>query len=83
MKALPYLLILAIAGLFISFIQPNNTSKMNQKADDLVLTILYDNYNHNSELKSDWGFSCLIEGMDKTILFDSGTNGKILLENMK
>jgi 7,8-dihydropterin-6-yl-methyl-4-(beta-D-ribofuranosyl)aminobenzene 5'-phosphate synthase len=83
MKALPYLLILTIAGLFISFVRPNNTAKMNQKADDLILTILYNNYNHNSELKSDWGFSCLIEGMDKTILFDSGTNGKILLENMK
>jgi len=83
MKALPYLLILAIAGLFVSFIQPDNNIKMNQKAEDLVLTILYDNYNHNNELKSDWGFSCLIEGLDKTILFDSGTNGKILMENMK
>lgn len=83
MKALPYLLILTVAGLFISFIEPGNSMKLNQQGDDLVLTILYDNYNHNSELKSDWGFSCLIEGMDKTILFDTGTKGKIFMENMK
>jgi 7,8-dihydropterin-6-yl-methyl-4-(beta-D-ribofuranosyl)aminobenzene 5'-phosphate synthase len=83
MKALPYLMILVTAGLLTSFIQPENTMKLNQKTGDLVLTILYDNYNHNSQLKSDWGFACLIEGLDKTILFDTGGNGKILLENMK
>lgn len=28
-------------------------------------------------------FSCLIEGLDKTILFDTGGNGDILLANMQ
>ena len=34
-------------------------------------------------LKSDWGFSCLIETERKNILFDTGANPKILHNNMK
>ena len=49
------------------------------------LTIVYDNTVHkkNLGLKSDWGFSCLIETEEDTILFDTGAKGKILLNNMK
>ena len=83
MKALTYTLILAASGILISFVQPDRSVNNHQTTDGLVLTILYDNYNHNSELESDWGFSCLIEGLEKTILFDTGTKGKIFLENMK
>lgn len=50
----------------------------------MKLTIVYDNelYKKNIGLKSDWGFACLIETMDETILFDTGAKGKILLNNM-
>jgi 7,8-dihydropterin-6-yl-methyl-4-(beta-D-ribofuranosyl)aminobenzene 5'-phosphate synthase len=34
-------------------------------------------------LKSDWGFSCLIETRGETILFDTGARGELLLSNMK
>ena len=49
------------------------------------LTIVYDNevYKKDIGLKSDWGFSCLIETEDETILFDNGAKGKILLNNME
>ncbi|KPK87345.1 MAG: hypothetical protein AMS27_02590 [Bacteroides sp. SM23_62_1] len=56
---------------------------MNKTSSDIILTILYDNYTYNQELESDWGFACLIEGLEKTILFDTGTNGKTLLSNME
>lgn len=46
------------------------------------ITILYDNTSISPKLISDWGFSCLIETEDRNILFDTGGNGKILLENM-
>ncbi|RLF37862.1 MAG: MBL fold hydrolase, partial [Thermoplasmata archaeon] len=48
------------------------------------LTIVYDNevFEENPNLKSDWGFSCFIEGKEK-ILFDTGTRGDILVSNMK
>jgi 7,8-dihydropterin-6-yl-methyl-4-(beta-D-ribofuranosyl)aminobenzene 5'-phosphate synthase len=48
----------------------------------LKFTILYDNYLHEQGTKPDWGFSCLIEGTDKTILFDTGTQPDILLHNI-
>ena len=34
-------------------------------------------------MKSDWGFSCLIEVEDENILFDTGAKGRILLGNME
>jgi 7,8-dihydropterin-6-yl-methyl-4-(beta-D-ribofuranosyl)aminobenzene 5'-phosphate synthase len=45
-------------------------------------TVLYDNYLHKEGTKTDWGFSCLIEGTEKTILFDTGTQSEILLHNV-
>jgi 7,8-dihydropterin-6-yl-methyl-4-(beta-D-ribofuranosyl)aminobenzene 5'-phosphate synthase len=49
----------------------------------LRLTVLYDNYVHLPDTQSDWGFSCLIEGTEKTILFDTGTDPDILLHNVR
>ena len=49
----------------------------------MKITILYDNTVFKSNLKPDWGFSCLVEIYNRTILFDTGSNGSILLENMK
>jgi len=51
----------------------------------MKLTVLYDNEIFKKELglKSDWGFSCLIQNNDETILFDTGAKGEILLDNMK
>jgi 7,8-dihydropterin-6-yl-methyl-4-(beta-D-ribofuranosyl)aminobenzene 5'-phosphate synthase len=34
-------------------------------------------------LKADWGFSCLVECFGIRLLFDTGTKGVLLLENMK
>jgi 7,8-dihydropterin-6-yl-methyl-4-(beta-D-ribofuranosyl)aminobenzene 5'-phosphate synthase len=49
----------------------------------MKITILYDNTVFQSGLKSDWGFSCLVEAHDRRILFDTGSNGSILLKNME
>jgi 7,8-dihydropterin-6-yl-methyl-4-(beta-D-ribofuranosyl)aminobenzene 5'-phosphate synthase len=49
----------------------------------LRFTVLYDNYLHREGTKADWGFSCLIEGTEKTILFDTGTQPQILMHNVK
>ena len=49
----------------------------------MKITILYDNTVFQSGLKSDWGFSCLVETKNSIILFDTGANGSLLLENMK
>jgi 7,8-dihydropterin-6-yl-methyl-4-(beta-D-ribofuranosyl)aminobenzene 5'-phosphate synthase len=48
----------------------------------LKFTVLYDNYLYRDGTKADWGFSCLVEGPEKTILFDTGTSHEILTQNV-
>ena len=50
--------------------------------DDLKITVVYNNYPYKEDLETGWGFSCLVEGADKTILFDTGGDGAVLLGNM-
>ncbi len=47
------------------------------------LTIVYDNTTTDKSLRADWGFSCLIQGFERSILFDTGTKPEILLHNME
>lgn len=49
----------------------------------LNVTVLYDNNPMVKGLQTDWGFACFIETQNNKILFDTGDNGKILLNNMK
>jgi len=47
------------------------------------ITVVYDNHAPASPaLKASWGFACVVEGFDKTILFDTGTSGPILMNNL-
>lgn len=48
----------------------------------MELTIVFDNQPFSPELQTSWGFSCFIKGLDQTILFDTGSQGEILLSNM-
>ncbi len=52
-------------------------------AKDVTLTVTYNNVPFNEDLKTDWGISVFIEGLAKSILFDTGGNGSILLSNME
>jgi len=54
-----------------------------EKASKITLILVYDNYQINPELKTDWGFALLIETPKEKILFDTGGNSEILLFNMK
>ena len=56
--------------------------KQSWAADTIKMTIVYDNYVHQEGTTADWGFGCFIEGYDKTILFDTGWHGNILLANI-
>jgi 7,8-dihydropterin-6-yl-methyl-4-(beta-D-ribofuranosyl)aminobenzene 5'-phosphate synthase len=55
----------------------------NEAVAEWRLTILYDNNSHDPNLEADWGFSCLIEGPESVILFDTGADSAILLANMR
>ena len=47
------------------------------------LTILYDNYDYDSSCQAEWGFSCLVELEDQTILFDTGGEPDVLMDNIE
>jgi len=50
---------------------------------DITITVVYDNNPYKEGLETAWGFSCLITGTEKTILFDTGGDGPLLLSNMQ
>ncbi|MCL5279971.1 MAG: MBL fold metallo-hydrolase [Planctomycetes bacterium] len=49
---------------------------------ELAITIVHDNNPCVDSLKTAWGFSAFVTGPEKTILFDTGSDGALLLENM-
>ncbi|MHC4941574.1 MAG: MBL fold metallo-hydrolase [Planctomycetota bacterium] len=49
----------------------------------LQITVVFNNEPLRSSLKTEWGFACHIEGLEKEILFDTGGNGELLLSNMR
>jgi len=49
----------------------------------MMITVVYDNYSGDDRLSTGHGFACHIQGLQKTILFDTGWSGQILQENMQ
>jgi len=47
------------------------------------ITVLFNNVPCRPDCETGWGFSCLIEDTAKTILFDTGDEGAVLLRNMQ
>jgi 7,8-dihydropterin-6-yl-methyl-4-(beta-D-ribofuranosyl)aminobenzene 5'-phosphate synthase len=53
------------------------------ESDPIQMTVLYDNYVAAEGTKAAWGFSCLIEGTAKIILFDTGGNPDTFRHNVE
>jgi 7,8-dihydropterin-6-yl-methyl-4-(beta-D-ribofuranosyl)aminobenzene 5'-phosphate synthase len=51
-------------------------------AGPLRITVLYDNTAARPDCRADWGFACLVEGTEKTILFDTGTKADVFAANV-
>jgi 7,8-dihydropterin-6-yl-methyl-4-(beta-D-ribofuranosyl)aminobenzene 5'-phosphate synthase len=47
------------------------------------LEIVFDNRPTGRDLESSWGFACVVRTPRETILFDTGSDGRILLANMQ
>lgn len=84
------LLVVLTAFLVILFFIPKEVNKFEggiememAKASGVTLITVYDNYMHDPELKTGWGFSCLVEFENETILFDTGGDSETLLSNME
>jgi 7,8-dihydropterin-6-yl-methyl-4-(beta-D-ribofuranosyl)aminobenzene 5'-phosphate synthase len=48
-----------------------------------AIRVLYDNVAFDKQCGADWGFACLVTDREKTILFDSGARGDLLLANFE
>jgi 7,8-dihydropterin-6-yl-methyl-4-(beta-D-ribofuranosyl)aminobenzene 5'-phosphate synthase len=48
----------------------------------LRISILFNNVPFDNDLETAWGFAALIEGLEQTLLFDTGGDGGLLLANM-
>jgi len=51
--------------------------------EEMTLTVLFDNLWTDDRLQTGWGFAALLESGGHTVLFDTGANGEVLLENMR
>ncbi len=71
-----------IMGLMMSGLTGNSNAAGGPN-DMATLTIMYDNYKHDESLQAEWGFSCLIEGAEQTVLFDTGGDAEVLEANFK
>lgn len=76
-----FALVLAVAASQAAPSARQATTQPSEK--DVVFTIVYDNNAEQQGLTPEWGFGCVIRGAETTILFDTGGNGRVLLENMR
>jgi 7,8-dihydropterin-6-yl-methyl-4-(beta-D-ribofuranosyl)aminobenzene 5'-phosphate synthase len=53
------------------------------KAKEFTITVPYNNVPFKDKLTTAWGISVFVEGLEKSILFDTGGDGSILLSNME
>lgn len=68
-------------------LDPDMVAKLMQNMENvdignIKLTVVYDNVFYRKGLRKDWGFSCLVEGLDKTILFDAGRYDNLFMSNL-
>jgi 7,8-dihydropterin-6-yl-methyl-4-(beta-D-ribofuranosyl)aminobenzene 5'-phosphate synthase len=53
-----------------------------RRAGPVILTVAYANNPFDPRLRSAWGFACLVETPYGVVLFDTGRDGAILMQNM-
>ena len=66
--------------------KPEDLSKLTTASgitEPVTVRVIYDNYTRVDSLTADWGYSVVIEGLKKTILFDTGTNPDIFAANFR
>ena len=79
--------LMALSALAIPILVPLDTAQPRGAGSspmaEITVTILVDNFTAEDRFQAEWGFSVLLETPDQTIIFDTGTTGELLLENMR
>ena len=78
-----FVLKMFVPALFLLLVMADFSASGPTEPSTLKLTIVFNNVPYNQRLETSWGFACVIEGLEKNVLFDTGGNGRILLSNMK
>jgi len=63
--------------------QEKSSTKGVEPLKKVDIVVVYDNNSYDERLTTAWGFSCLVRCGDTSILFDTGGDSSILLNNMK
>ena len=56
---------------------------MDSPENAVRVTIIYDNYQVDKRLETDWGFACLVEYQGHKLLFDAGRKAALYRENVR
>ncbi|MCD6402995.1 MAG: MBL fold metallo-hydrolase [Candidatus Aenigmarchaeota archaeon] len=75
--------ILCIFLLSVILIMNKGEFEMVNMAKNLTIVVVYDNTAYLPNLKADHGFSCVVRIDGKKILFDTGTDENVLLNNLE
>jgi 7,8-dihydropterin-6-yl-methyl-4-(beta-D-ribofuranosyl)aminobenzene 5'-phosphate synthase len=82
--------VIALSGMFflctkvtIMTANAHQNDVMQRGASAVRLTVVYDNNPMTAGLRTAWGFACVIETGETKVLFDTGGEGALLLENMR
>ena len=54
-----------------------------KEVEMITITIVFDNYPYKEGLNTAWGFSAFVTYKDQNVLFDTGAEGLMLLDNME
>jgi metal-dependent hydrolase (beta-lactamase superfamily II) len=57
--------------------------KVRQANETVTIRVLYDNNSDVSILKTAWGFACLVERGDESLVFDAGADAATVLGNVE
>lgn len=58
------------------------TDQYSSSDNAVTVTIIYDNYQANALLETDWGFACLVEFEGNKLLFDAGMKADLYRKNV-
>jgi 7,8-dihydropterin-6-yl-methyl-4-(beta-D-ribofuranosyl)aminobenzene 5'-phosphate synthase len=64
-------------------INPFEDHQTHARLEALKLTVIYDNWSYAPGIATDWGFACLVEGLQQTLLFDSGRLDATFISNLE
>jgi 7,8-dihydropterin-6-yl-methyl-4-(beta-D-ribofuranosyl)aminobenzene 5'-phosphate synthase len=76
-----------LVGLFLLFclssFMPKKEKPLSRNIEEGTIINLYDAFSKDTALIKDFGFSCILKYMGKTILFDAGSNADFFKQNVE